>query len=199
MPYARMAEPREAFVWDRFVRVFHWTTVALVATAFTVDDRWLHEAVGLAVLPLVATRIIWGFVGPAHARFSDFVVRPSGVLAYLRAARARHAPRYLGHNPAGGAMVVALLALLPIVALSGWMSQTDRWFGVPWVSDLHAVSANLLLLLAGLHIAGVIVSTLLHRENYIRAMFTGRKPARLPGEEAEDEQSAPAGPGLYPG
>ena len=197
MPSGRSAEAGEVFVWDRFVRVFHWSTVALVATAFIFDNRWLHETAGLIVLPLVALRILWGFVGPAHARFADFLARPAAILAYLRAVHAGHAPRFLGHNPAGGAMVAVLLTLLPVVAGSGWMSETDRWFGVPWVSHLHAISAHLLQLLVGLHVAGVIVSSVLHRENLVRAMVTGRKPALL-ADQFQDEGGPAPRPRLYP-
>jgi cytochrome b len=189
----------EIRVWDLFVRVFHWGTAALVGVAFLTEDmKSLHEAAGYVVLPLVLARIAWGFVGPRHARFSDFVTRPATTLAYLRALRAGRAPRFFGHNPAGGAMVVALLALLVVVAGSGWMSETDRWFGVPWVADLHAAAANLLFWLVGLHVAGVVLSSWLHRENLIRAMFTGRKSATLPSGQVQHEDAPAAGARLRP-
>lgn len=167
-------------VWDPFVRVFHWGTVLLfTATYFSPDWKWLHEPLGYAVLGLVVARILWGLVGSRHARFTDFVRHPRHVLTYLRALRRGEAPRYLGHNPAGGAMVVILLGMLVVVAGSGWMSETDRWFGVPWVDHLHHISAHLLMLLVGVHLLGVIVSSVLHRENLVLAMLTGRKPATL--------------------
>ncbi len=92
---------------------------------------------------------------------------------------ARRAPRYLGHNPAGGAMIAALLVLLVIVSGSGWLSETDACFGVPWVDHLHHYSAHLLLALVGLHLAGIIVSSWLHGENLVLPMLTGRKPLHL--------------------
>jgi cytochrome b len=191
-------EGGEAFVWDRFVRLFHWATAALVAVAFIVDDRAVHEAAGLTVLPLVGLRILWGFGGPAHARFSDFVAHPTAVIAYLRALRGGHPPRYLGHNPAGGAMVLALLALLLLTASTGWLSETDRFFGVEWISGLHGAVANLLLAAIALHVTGVLASSLLHRENLVRAMLTGRKPARIPPRQPQPERRTAAVTRLHP-
>lgn len=181
----RSSPGAEVRIWDLFVRVFHWGTVALFATAFlSSDDKWLHEPVGYALLALVLARIVWGFSGGRYARFASFVASPAGVLRYLRLLRAGTAPRHLGHNPAGGAMIVLLLAMLIVVAGSGWMTETDRWFGVPWVDHLHHLSAHLLLVLVGIHVLGVVVSSVLHRENLVRAMITGRKPRDLPSDVA---------------
>lgn len=181
----RSAPGGEVPVWDLFVRVFHWGTVALFATAFlSPDDKWLHEPVGYVLLALVLARIIWGFVGGRYARFTSFVVSPSGLLCYLKLLRTGAAPRHLGHNPAGGAMIILLLVMLIVVAGSGWMTETDRWFGVPWVDHLHHLSAHLLLALIGVHVLGVVVSSVLHRENLVRAMITGRKPRDLPTDAA---------------
>lgn len=173
-------------VWDRFVRLFHWATAILVLIAFlTTDDlRWLHEDAGYAVLALVAARIVWGIIGGRHARFVTFVRGPRDVLYYLTLLRVGRAPRYLGHNPAGGLMIVALLGLLVIVAGSGWLSETNAYFGVPWVDHLHHVSTHLLLVLIGVHVVGVVASSWLHRENLVSAMITGRK-RRKPGAPAQ--------------
>jgi cytochrome b len=178
-------------VWDRVVRVFHWATAGLVLAAFLSTDgpRWLHDFTGYAVLALVAVRVVWGVGGSYHARFSSFVPRPRAVLRYLTLLREGRAPRYLGHNPAGGAMIVLLLVLLAVVAGSGWLSETNAYFGVPWVDHLHHMSAHLLLVLIGLHLAGVLVSSWLHRENLVLAMITGRKTARSArGARAEHER-----------
>jgi cytochrome b len=180
-------------VWDRFVRLFHWSNAILVVAALLFTDRkWLHEDIGYVVAVLVALRIVWGLVGPGYARFSDFVAGPRAVGRYLRSVAAGRPRRYLGHNPLGGAMVVALLALLVVTCVSGWMSTTDRWFGVPWVDHLHHISGHLILVLAILHVGGVVLSSVLHRENLVLAMFTGRKPLRVGRRRAEIEHESGA-------
>ena len=177
--------PGDVKVWDPFVRLFHWGTVAAVATAYlSSEHRWLHEPFGYAIIVLTVLRVLWGFVGTRHARFSDFVAGPGAVRRYLASLAKGRAERHIGHNPAGGAMVVLLLILLMVAGVSGWMTETDRWFGVAWVDHLHHISAHLLILVAGVHVLGVIVSSRLHGENLVRAMLTGRKPALMP-EQAD--------------
>lgn len=167
-------------VWDPLLRLAHWGLAAAVTLALvSSDDRRLHEAAGYAALGIVGLRILWGVVGPIHARFTDFVYSPGTVLAYLRDLSRLSARRYLGHNPAGGAMILALLVLVLVAGVSGWMSLTDRFFGVGWVENLHSASGNLLMFLVIGHVLGVIVSSMLHRENLVRAMITGRKPAKI--------------------
>jgi cytochrome b len=113
--------PERIRVWDPLVRIFHWTLVGGFATAFIVEDDILgvHVWAGYLVLALIAVRLVWGVIGTRHARFSDFVRKPSDVLAYIRDALRLRAPRYLGHNPAGGAMVIALMAAVVLTGLSG--------------------------------------------------------------------------------
>jgi cytochrome b len=171
--------PPSVRVWDPLVRAFHWSLAAAVLIALMSDQsRTLHKSAGSVAAGLVVLRVIWGFVGSVHARFADFVRSPGAVLAYLGDVARLHPRRYLGHNPAGGAMILALLGLVLVAALSGWMSETDRFFGVFWVEALHAGSANLLIGLVVLHVIGVVMSSLLHGENLIRAMITGRKPVQ---------------------
>jgi cytochrome b len=198
---APAARRRTLPVWDPLVRVLHWAIAALVLTAFLSSDaRHFHMAVGYIAVGLAALRIAWGFVGSRHARFTDFVRAPRTVLAYLGALARFRAPRHLGHNPAGGAMILALLGLIALAGISGWLSQTNAWFGVLWVEDVHAFAGNAIIFLAILHVAGVLVSSLAHGENLVRAMLTGRKPlvsgtGELPIEfpgELEDEGSAAA-------
>jgi cytochrome b len=141
----------------------------------------VHEPAGYALLLLVVLRIGWGLVGSRHARFASFAASPAAVLRYLRLLSEGRAPRYLGHNPAGSVMIVLLLATLLLAAVSGWMTETDRWFGVAWVDALHHITGNLVLPLAAVHVVGVTVSSWLHRENLVRAMFTGRKRAQTAG------------------
>lgn len=172
------AQPAEVRVWDPLVRLFHWGLVAAFATAWLSEEgRRLHEYAGYLALGLIAVRVLWGFIGTRHARFADFVVGPRAVLAYLGRLATGRAPRHLGHNPAGGAMVLALMALVVLTGLSGWLSTTDAFWGVEWVEEAHEALADLTLILVFAHVAGVIVTSLKDRENLVRAMITGRKLA----------------------
>jgi cytochrome b len=184
LPPAMAASPRDAAppmvrVWDPFVRLFHWSLVGLFVLALITGDEVerLHLAAGYAIAGLAALRVAWGFVGPRHARFRDFVRPPREVLDYLRAAVRLRAPRHLGHNPAGGAMAVALLALLAGVAATCFTMTTDAFWGAQWVEDLHEGLVNTMLVLIALHVIGVLFASFEHGENLIRAMFTGRKRA----------------------
>lgn len=172
--------PATVKVWDPFVRLFHWSLVGLFAFAFLTGDEWQqpHELAGYAIAGLVAARILWGLVGSRHARFASFV-RPLRVFGFLRQTASFSAPRYLGHNPAGGIMVLALLAAIAVIATTGFMMTTDAYWGVEWVEELHETAAFATLGLIALHVAGVILASLEHGENLVRAMITGRK--RAPG------------------
>jgi cytochrome b len=165
-------------VWDPVVRLFHWTLAAAFLGAFLIErPRDLHEALGYVALGAVAVRLVWGFAGPRFARFGDFVPSPNGLLDYLGAALRGREPRYLGHNPAGGAMVVALLAMVALTGGSGWLMGTEAFFGENWLEECHEVAANTTLGLVGLHLAGVVWESLRHRENLVAAMITGKKRA----------------------
>ena len=173
----RALRPAEVSVWDPFVRVFHWSIVILVATAWITGDdlESLHVAGGYAVAALLALRLVWGFVGPAYARFAGFVRGPRTVAAYLADTVRLRARRHLGHNPAGAAMIVALILALVATTGSG-IAMEVGWFGkAHWLEEVHEALATLVLVLAGVHIAGVVAASLLHRENLIRAMITGKK------------------------
>lgn len=166
-------------VWDIAVRVFHWGLVTAVLVAWFTggSGNRVHEIAGFVVSALVLFRITWGIGGTRHARFTDFVRGPWTVLKYLNDVARMRAPRHLGHNPAGGAMIVALLLLLVVVSVTGMMQLSTRFFGISWVEDVHHYAANILMAIVPLHILGVIVSSWLHQENLVRAMFTGKKPA----------------------
>lgn len=159
------------------VRIFHWSLVGLFAFAFFTGDEWdrAHEIAGYAIAGLVAFRLVWGFVGSRHARFADFIRTPRTVLAFLRDTARLRAPRHLGHNPAGGAMVVALLAAISIISATGYMMTTDAYWGVGWVEEVHEVAVFATLGLVALHVAGVAIASVEHRENLVASMFTGRK------------------------
>lgn len=168
---------RSVPVWDALVRLLHWGLVAAVAVAWWSSDDTgaLHERVGYAVIALLATRLAWGFCGSHYARFAQFVRAPRATLAYARAAIAGHAPRYLGHNPLGAAMVLALLANLGALCFTGWLYMTDMFWGYGWLAALHKALAWTLLTLIALHVAGMLWTSWQHRENLVRAMVTGRK------------------------
>lgn len=171
--------PATVKVWDVFVRVFHWSLAALFVVAYATGDEieQVHVAAGYTIAALLGLRILWGLVGPRHARFSDFLRSPSAILAYLREVMLLRAPRYLGHNPAGGAMIVALLLMLGATCATGIMMTTDAYWGAEWVEDVHETLANLTLGLIVLHVLGVLVASFEHGENLVAAMITGRKRA----------------------
>jgi cytochrome b len=172
--------PATIKVWDLFVRVFHWSLAALFVAAYATGDEIerVHIAAGYAIAGLIALRVVWGFVGPRHARFCNFVRPPREVLSYLRDVMLLRAPRHLGHNPAGGAMIVALIAMLAFTCLTGIMMTTDLFWGAEWVEDVHEALANATLALVALHVIGVLIASFEHRENLVKAMITGRKQSR---------------------
>ncbi len=173
-------------VWDPLVRIFHWSLVASFAVAWISADEWddLHIWAGYAAAGLIAFRLVWGLLGPRYARFTQFLRRPASVAAYLKDLVSGRERRYLGHNPAGGAMVLALILSLAALCLTGWMCTLDMFWGEEWVEEAHEILANLLLVLVGLHLAGVVLASLKHQENLVRAMITGRKRAPAAGDEA---------------
>lgn len=184
--------PKTVRVWDPLVRVFHWSLVLFFFTAYLSEDvsDTVHIWSGYAVGCLITFRLLWGLVGTKHARFTDFVRSPRSVLAYLKAIPAGKAPRYLGHNPAGGAMVIALLVSLTGTIVFGMATLgahdqagplAGTWlasFNDHTLKEIHEFFANSTLALVFLHIAGVLFSSLHHRENLVRSMIHGRKQRR---------------------
>ncbi len=164
-------------VWDAPVRLLHWGMVATVAVAWWSSDDTgpLHENTGYVVIALLAARLAWGFRGSHYARFAQFVRAPRATLAYARAALAGHAPRYIGHNPLGGWMVLALLTDLGLLGFTGWLYTTDMFWGYGWLANLHKCLGWTLLALIALHVAGMLWTSWQHRENLVRAMVTGEK------------------------
>lgn len=167
-------------VWDLPLRILHWALAASVPIAwFTANVLdTVHEVAGYAALALVAFRLVWGFVGPLHARFASFVRAPGIVLRYLRRLAHGRTDYYLGHNPGGAAMTVTLLLLVAVSSVSGWMQVTERFFGIDWVEVVHTYSSHLLLIMAIVHLIGVLLMCILQRQNLMLAMITGRKRAR---------------------
>lgn len=172
-----IAAPATVRVWDPAVRIFHWSLVISFAIAFVSADEWdrLHEQVGYVAAALVAFRVLWGFVGSRYARFTSFVTGPRKVLAYVGDVATGREKRYLGHNPAGGAMVIMLLLGILGLAATGYMLTLDRFWAAKWIEEVHEAIANGMLLLVALHVGGVIFTGLRHGENLVAAMLTGRK------------------------
>lgn len=168
----------EVRVWDPFVRLFHWSLVLLFALAWATGDEWdrVHELAGYGIVALVALRLLWGLAGTRHARFTDFVYPPRAVVAFLKDTVRLRAKRYLGHNPAGGAMAIALLVMLAVISATGILLTGDAVPHEP-MEELHEGAVNATLVLVGLHVLGVLVTSLEHGENLVRAMITGRKRA----------------------
>jgi cytochrome b len=213
-----MKNPSPIRVWDILIRIFHWSLVAsfIVAYLTSEEDNPWHIYSGYAVLGLIIFRLLWGFVGSRHARFSDFVRPPAVVYQYIKSLRAGQPRHYIGHNPLGGWMVIAMLLTLFAVTLSGLkvyaieegkgpfadLQSVELMTGsIAYAEDelddgekekgnapqksnkadeefweeIHEASTNVMLLLIGLHLAGVILSNRLHKENLVKAMFTGKK------------------------
>jgi cytochrome b len=171
-------------VWDPLVRAFHWSLAASFAIAWASSKSWdgLHEAAGYLAGALVALRIVWGFVGPRYARFGQFVRSPQTVIGYLREIRDGTEPRHIGHNPAGGAMIVVLLAAMAATAFSGWLMTTDAFWGSEALQRVHSALAHGVLALVVVHLAGVALASRRHRENLVRAMLVGMKRPAGPGD-----------------
>lgn len=167
--------PETIKVWDPLVRALHWTLATSFAVAYATGEEIMsvHEVAGYAILSIVGVRLAWGLVGTRHARFSDFVHTPRAAVDYLRDVALGRARRYVGHNPAGGLMIVALLAALTLTAATGLLADETSFAEA--FEEVHEAAANLTLALVVLHILGVVVSSLAHRENLVRAMVTGRK------------------------
>lgn len=167
-------------VWDRFVRVFHWSLVASVFTNFfLVDDGGnLHQWIGYFAGTLVVARLVWGFVGPKYARFADFFPTPTRIRLHLQHLMNGERDSYAGHNPIGALMMFGLLAVVLALAVTGFMQTLDAFWGEEWLQEVHEALASLLIALAGLHAIAAIVMSHVERTNLIAAMVTGVKVRR---------------------
>jgi cytochrome b len=205
-PTREVMTMRQVKVWDLFVRIAHWGLGLLVLGSFLTSevDRLVpvHVRIGLAILAVVTARIVYGFLGSAPARFGAFVKGPREVLAYARTlASGRRPPLHLSHNPLGGAMVVALLVTLLGTVATGAVFYAGPHFGgalaavltrhdAKLVKELHEALATGLLVLVGLHVAGVLFSSWREGQNLVRGMIDGRK--RFPDAPAHVPATAPA-------
>jgi len=174
-------------IWDLPVRLLHWMLVSSIAAAW-ISSHYTgaaHEYIGYFAGLIVVLRVLWGVTGTRYARFKQFI-RPAGtVYAYLKQVMRGSAERYLGHNPLGGWMIVALLCCVGSLVLSGWMMTTDDLWGYAWPVQLHLGIAWTLVGLIVLHLCGVVFTSWQHRENLLAAMISGNKKV----DKTDDEIS----------
>lgn len=173
-----MREPVK--VWDPFVRIFHWSLVGCVLVNYFVNDdgKDVHQWTGYVASALITLRIVWGFIGSRHARFADFFPTPTRLRAHFAAMRSGQAASHAGHNPLGALMMLALMALVLGLGVTGFLQTTDTFWGDEWLQELHAVLASGLIALAGLHAAAAILMSRVERTNLVAAMITGVKQRR---------------------
>ena len=181
-------------VWDPLFRVFHWTLVSTFLIAYITEEDLLgvHVWAGYVLLAAIAVRLVWGIIGTRHARFSDFVTRPSTALRYVKDTLRFKAKRYIGHNPAGGWMIVILLISLVATGLTGlllygvgdhagpfagwFVNSSEYWEDA--LEEVHEFFANFTMFLVVIHLGGVLLESILHKENLVAAMISGDKLRR---------------------
>lgn len=180
-------------VWDLPTRLFHWAIVVLIATSYVtikLDEIRYHLLSGYAMLTLLLFRLAWGFVGSDTSRFGRFLKSPGAAFRHLAQFRKGEPDDEIGHNAAGGWMVLVLLLLLAFQVGTGLFSNDDVVTQGPLahlvdkstsdrISGLHGTSFTVLLWLMGLHVLAVVAYAVVKRHNLLRPMITGRK--RLPG------------------
>jgi len=180
-------------VWDPLVRGFHWVLVSAFFIAYLTEDdvMFLHVWAGYTIGAALLVRILWGLVGARHARFSDFVTSPKNALQYVKDTILLRAKRYLGHNPAGGLMIVVMIISLIFTVLSGVavygaaeqagpLADLFANAGKFWenlLEEVHEFFANFTLFLVAVHVAGVVIESLIHKENLVSSMINGFKRA----------------------
>jgi cytochrome b len=194
-PVRSAAAASHRLVWDWPIRLFHWSIVVAFLGAFVTNRLGVkyftyHEWFGYAVIVLVAFRLLWGLIGPRHARFVNFVRGPGAVLSYLSALGRGRRTRYAGHNPAGALMVLTLLSLLAAQAGFGLFANDEIFNSGPLaglvskgvsltLTSLHRKIFYWIAAAVVLHVIAVLAHLRLKRENLVVAMITGKKPAYL--------------------
>lgn len=182
-------------VWDVPVRVFHWVLVALILTSWVTSEiggnaMTYHMWSGYAILTLVVSRIVWGFIGSEHARFRAILYGPRAMIGYASGLFGSGSRYYLGHNPIGGISVILMLASVLLQASTGLFANDDIATEGPLahlvsgetsslLTTIHRWNFWVLTALIALHVAAALFYLFVKRENLIGAMFTGRK--RVPG------------------
>ncbi|MGZ8935364.1 MAG: cytochrome b/b6 domain-containing protein [Methylobacter sp.] len=174
-------------IWDLPLRLFHWLLVAGFFIAYLTEDDFLtlHVWAGYLVFSLLVFRLIWGFTGNEYARFSNFICNPVRSAGYIKDVVSLKAKRYLGHNPAGAAMIILLLLSLLLTSVTGFaVYGADQGAGPlagigsdneKFWEEIHEFFANFTLLLVFVHILGVAIESYIHKENLVKAMWNGYK------------------------
>jgi cytochrome b len=174
-------KPATQLVWSPGLRLLHWTLALSMIISFATSEggkafQTAHEWTGYVALAAASLRVLLGFVAGGYWRFSQFVRGVKATLAYASAILSKSEPRYLGHNPLGGWMVLLLLADAIAAGLTGWLFTTDRFWGAKWLEELHEALGEAFMPLLLLHLGGVVFTSWRHRENLVASMLNGRKP-----------------------
>lgn len=168
-------------VWDLWVRLTHWVVALGIFANLAVTESGsdVHEYIGYTIVGLVVSRLIWGFIGTKYARFSDFFPTPARIKEHLHTVQQlkAHQPvkAELGHNAFGALMMFALWGVIIALGVTGYLQETDRFFGDDTVKEIHEFFANSLYLLVPIHVLSAIVMGKLQNQNLIKSMITGKK------------------------
>jgi cytochrome b len=164
-------------VWDRFVRIFHWSLVGCILANFFINEagETLHRVLGYTASALVCARIVWGFIGSRHARFADFFPTPARIRQHLQHLKSGTRDNHPGHNAVGAVMMFLMMAVVLSLGVTGYLQGTDAFWGADWLQELHETLASTLIAFAGLHAVAAIVMSRLERTNLIGAMVSGVK------------------------
>ena len=163
-------------VWDRVVRITHWSVAVLVLWDLFEDSGGpLHRSLGYATAALVALRLAWGVIGSVNARFATWWPRLSLLRRYATSLLAGAPMKFASHNPIGALGMIAMWGLILGLGVTGWLSRLDALWGEDWPRDLHAGLAYTLAALVAVHVSAAIVMSMLHKDNLILAMLTGKK------------------------
>lgn len=183
-------ESEQQYVWDLFVRIFHWSLVIAFSVAFYYHnsewDRLTHVQAGYVVWGLLIARIFWGFMKTGYASFRSFPLDPIGAIKYIWQTLHGSARRFIGHNPAGSIVIYLMLILGLTTVSSGYLVFNDGWLiDSPYLlQDIHFYSAWAWLGLVIMHITAVVLESIIHKDNLIRAMITGCKRKSTPREKS---------------
>lgn len=170
-----MKDEKRIYVWDIFVRIFHWVLVSCIFLNYfiTEEGEKPHEIIGYVAAAFVVLRFFWGFFGSYYARFSTWLAGPGTVYRYLRYFKTRRI--YMSHNPIAGWMMIFLMTCVIGLGITGFMMGTDRFFGEEWVENLHNIIANVMMAGVAIHVIGALYESYHERQNLVASMVYGFK------------------------